>query len=156
MANPVSNIMNSFAEGSIVPKISTSILLGIIFHQSIRSIEFELFIFHFAIASLLIFLSLVFASGLLQATLLFGSFHASLFSSIVIYRLFFHRLHRFPGPFGAKLSRFYALKLSAKHVQYYKESAKMHSQYGDFVRTGRLTLSRAAYALHTDVIYRPS
>ncbi|OCL07514.1 putative benzoate 4-monooxygenase cytochrome P450, partial [Glonium stellatum] len=55
---------------------------------------------------------------------------------IVVYRLFFHRLHKFPGPFGAKLTRFYAVSRASKNIQYHKEVAKMHEQYGDFIRTG--------------------
>ncbi|KAF4545568.1 Cytochrome P450 [Lasiodiplodia theobromae] len=52
------------------------------------------------------------------------------------YRLFFHRLRKFPGPFGAKLSRFYVTLTSAKKVQYHEEIKKWHEKYGDFIRTG--------------------
>ncbi|KAE8353448.1 monooxygenase [Aspergillus coremiiformis] len=64
------------------------------------------------------------------------SFNTGMIISIVIYRLFFHRLHRFPGPVVAKLSRFYDACLAAKHIQYNVEIAKLHHTYGDFIRTG--------------------
>jgi len=134
------NIMNRLAEGDVGPKVIASVLMGLIFHQSIRSIEFELFVAHFATASLLALLGCIYTLGFWQAILLLVSFNASLLFSIATYRLFFHRLHSFPGPFGAKLSRFHATRLTAKNVQYYKELAKMHSQYGDFVRTGKSKL----------------
>ncbi|KAF7588967.1 hypothetical protein BBP40_004969 [Aspergillus hancockii] len=69
------------------------------------------------------------------------SFNTGLLSSISIYRLFFHRLHHFPGPFGAKLTRFYDATLAAKNVQYNVELRKLHEQYGDFVRTGPREIS---------------
>ncbi|EKG20298.1 Cytochrome P450 [Macrophomina phaseolina MS6] len=55
---------------------------------------------------------------------------------MAVYRVFFHRLRHFPGPFGAKLSRFYSAYLAGKDIKYYKEIEKMHRKYGDFVRTG--------------------
>ncbi|KAK8079286.1 hypothetical protein PG994_003093 [Apiospora phragmitis] len=63
-----------------------------------------------------------------------SAFNAGLASSILIYRLLFHRLHRFPGPFEAKISRFYAARM---HLA----TQKMHDEYGDFVRTGPRHLS---------------
>ncbi|KAL1961494.1 hypothetical protein VTN77DRAFT_1673 [Rasamsonia byssochlamydoides] len=64
------------------------------------------------------------------------SFNTGLILSIGVYRLFFHRLRRFPGPFWAKLTRFADAAKAAKNVQYNVEVAKMHKQYGDFIRTG--------------------
>ncbi|KAK8137190.1 cytochrome P450 [Apiospora sp. TS-2023a] len=68
-------------------------------------------------------------------------FNAGLVSSILIYRVFFHRLHRFPGPFAAKVSRVYAARASADKLQMHLESQRMHDEYGDFVRTGPRHLS---------------
>ncbi|KAE8414084.1 hypothetical protein BDV36DRAFT_299395 [Aspergillus pseudocaelatus] len=73
-----------------------------------------------------------------RVTLLTTSFNISLISSISIYRLFFHRLHPFPGPVACKLTRFYSAFLAAKNIQYNVELKKLHEQYGDFVRTGKL------------------
>lgn len=76
----------------------------------------------------------------IQTTAVTGTFLAGVFSSMLIYRASFHRLRRFPGPFGAKLSRFWSCAKAAKNVQYYKEVEKMVEQYGDFVRTGMFQL----------------
>ncbi|KAE8333837.1 cytochrome P450 [Aspergillus sergii] len=70
-----------------------------------------------------------------RVALLTTLFNTSLISSISIYRLFFHRLHPFPGPFACKLTRFYSAFLAAKNIQYNLELKRLHKQYGDFVRT---------------------
>ncbi|KAK8029550.1 hypothetical protein PG993_010841 [Apiospora rasikravindrae] len=62
-------------------------------------------------------------------------------ATLVIYRLFFHRLHRFPGPLAAKLSRFYAARASADGLQMHLATQRLHDEYGDFVRTGPRHLS---------------
>lgn len=67
-----------------------------------------------------------------------SAFNTGLASSIAIYRLFFHRLHHFPGPWLSKLSRFYDAYLAGKNVQYNIEIAKIHEKYDDFFKTGRL------------------
>lgn len=59
----------------------------------------------------------------------------AMFSSIVIYRVFLHRLKDFPGPLWARISKiWHAWK--ARHRQNYLLLAKLHHEYGDFVRTG--------------------
>ncbi|KAI2465220.1 monooxygenase [Annulohypoxylon bovei var. microspora] len=70
-----------------------------------------------------------------MSTLVLG-FHTGLFSSMVIYRLFFHRLRKFPGPVDVKISRLLSAFRAAKKIQYQKELVKMHNEYGDFIRTG--------------------
>ncbi|KAF1352739.1 cytochrome P450 [Lizonia empirigonia] len=93
--------------------------------------------YHFMALSLSSFLGLIYAfaqiegrslsSAFLQAAVFATSFNAAVLTSIAIYRLIFHRCR----------NRFYAAYLSAKDVQYFKELAKVHAQYGDFVRTER-------------------
>jgi hypothetical protein len=62
------------------------------------------------------------------------------YSSILVYRGFFHRLRKFPGPFWARLSTFYATRLSYRSkLHLYEEVQALHRQYGDFVRLGRQT-----------------
>ena len=41
------------------------------------------------------------------SALILLSYSASLFTSIVIYRIFFHELRKFPGPIGARVSKFW-------------------------------------------------
>lgn len=69
---------------------------------------------------------------------LFASYVAGLFSSIIIYRLFFHRLRHFPGPFLAattKLWHVYQNRASRNHLVL----DKLYKQHGPFVRTGMIT-----------------
>lgn len=104
--------------------------------------------YHFMAISSASFLGLIYAivqiddqslsGAFLRATIFATSFNTALLLSIATYRLVFHRCRNFPGPLPAKISRFYAAYLSAKDVQYFKELAKVHAQYGDFVRTGGL------------------
>ncbi|QGA22244.1 hypothetical protein EYB26_009960 [Talaromyces marneffei] len=61
----------------------------------------------------------------------------SLFSSILIYRAFFHPLKGFPGPFNARLSKFWSLKkVVDSKLRWWKILDRLHEQYGDYVRTG--------------------
>lgn len=62
---------------------------------------------------------------------------AGTFSSILVYRVGFHRLNRFPGPFAARLSNFYITRLSTKNSQLFKEIQELHRIYGDVVRVGK-------------------
>jgi hypothetical protein len=72
----------------------------------------------------------------MQVSVIAMSFNAGLFTSMITYRIFFHRLGHFPGPFGAKVTRFWSAWITAREVKYHKEVAQMHQKYGDFVRTG--------------------
>ncbi|KAF2180461.1 cytochrome P450 monooxygenase-like protein [Zopfia rhizophila CBS 207.26] len=66
---------------------------------------------------------------------MFGSYLGSLFSSILIYRLFFHRLKRFPGPRLAAATKFWHVWESRNSTNYLVMQ-KVHQNYGTFVRTG--------------------
>lgn len=64
-----------------------------------------------------------------------SSYLAALFTSMTVYRLFFHQTSHFPGPRLAAVTKFY-------HIWYIRDSRnymymqKLHERYGDFVRTG--------------------
>lgn len=73
--------------------------------------------------------------GISAAWALCGSYLAGLFTSMSIYRVFFHRLSRFPGPFPAKISKMYSVWVTWKG-QPYQEVVKTCDKYGDIVRTG--------------------
>lgn len=141
--------MDSFLDSFFHDAVSTAgsaAMLGLLFHQAIRMVEFELYMFHFMGASVASYFGLIYSfiqfgghsvpSAFARASLFATSFNATLLTSIAVYRLVFHRCRSFSGPFGAKLTRFYATYLSSKKVQYYKDLAEMHATYGDFVRTG--------------------
>ena len=61
---------------------------------------------------------------------------AAIWTSMVIYRVFFHRLHPFPGPRLARVSKFYH-SLCCYRMDNHKIRAGLHEQYGDFVRIGK-------------------
>lgn len=63
-------------------------------------------------------------------------FNLSCLLSIGVYRLLLHRCGKFPGPLGAKLSRFLIACIPSKKPQNFKELEKMQAEHGDFVRTG--------------------
>ena len=76
--------------------------------------------------------------ALLEASLIFACYLISLFTSMLVYRLLFHRLCTFPGPVLARSSKLW----HAWKVRYSKNHLlldQLHRQYGDFVRTGVLT-----------------
>ncbi|KAK3303718.1 cytochrome P450 monooxygenase-like protein [Chaetomium strumarium] len=66
-----------------------------------------------------------------------------LYSSMLVYRAFFHRLSEYPGPFLARLSTFYITARSVRKLHLYEEVQKLHAQYGDYVRLGPRELSIA-------------
>jgi hypothetical protein len=120
----ISDLLHYAAHGDITYGTATAALLGVVFHLSIQSIEFEFFMYHFMVASALTFSSMTYALGPLRAVLFAGSFNCALLTSIAVYRLVLHRCGAFPGPFGVKISEFYAARLATKNVQYYKELRK--------------------------------
>ncbi|KAK4041875.1 cytochrome P450 [Parachaetomium inaequale] len=68
------------------------------------------------------------------------SYFAGLYTSIALYRLFFHPLRRFPGPFWARLSNLYHARIIRKSDNYLVIQ-KLHEKYGPIVRTGPSNLS---------------
>lgn len=76
-----------------------------------------------------------FSQGLLAAWAVCGSYLAGLFTSMTVYRIFFHRLRRFPGPFPAKVSKLYSVWL-ARNSKLYQDVSDLCDKYGDIVRTG--------------------
>jgi hypothetical protein len=84
--------------------------------------------------------------AILQASFAGTSFLAGLGVSMVTYRLFFHRVRRFPGPLGAKISRFTVMSdVKKSGMKYHQELEKLHRQYGDFVRVGMYHLVSIFY-----------
>lgn len=65
------------------------------------------------------------------------SYSAALWTSILLYRAFFHRLRRFPGPFMARISKLWHVWKLAPRSDNFILLDRLHKQYGDFVRTGK-------------------
>lgn len=148
MSLPLQDVLRDVARADALQSTLVAAALGLAFHQVARSIDFEKVLFKYLAASFLSFLALpyVYARANLgglslgravaKSSLLAVAFHASLLLSIAVYRLVFHRCGKFPGPLAARVTRWYSFYLHAKEGQFHKELARLHEQYGDFVRTG--------------------
>ncbi|KAI3289225.1 hypothetical protein DTO002I6_6967 [Penicillium roqueforti] len=129
----------------------TFLVLGAAFHQFIRPYEIDNNIFSLAALYLGNILALcaawTYAYSLsvpraIGCTLLAACyFNVGLTVSILVYRAFFHRLRKFPGPWTAKLSRLSAVNRAIKRTQHHRDLQEMHEKYGDFVRTGPREIS---------------
>lgn len=85
-----------------------------------------------------------FSTTRLISFLLAATFTTSLFTSIAVYRAYFHPLRHFPGRPLAKLTQLHSLTLTAKSgLRWHQILQSLHSQYGDYVRTGPRELSIA-------------
>lgn len=137
----------SALEVDLLTSLASATGLGILFHLSVlRKVEVDAYMYHLLILftitkiglgfTYLLITAFTLPQALVRVTSVGTAFYVGITISIGIYRLLFHRLRSFPGPLGAKLSRFYTVRKASKNVQYYKEVAKMHEEYGDFVRTG--------------------
>ena len=68
------------------------------------------------------------------------SYLVGLYGSLTIYRIFFHPLKKFPGPFSVKIT---GLWFSARlmRLDAHKKVLALHRKYGDFVRVGSSDIS---------------
>ncbi|KAL3462282.1 cytochrome P450 [Aspergillus heterothallicus] len=134
-----------------VRTICTFLLLGSAFHQGIRRYEIDnrlrLLLTSYLLGILMLcvvyaqFLSLGWLHTVASIMLASSSFQLGLVASMLLYRAFFHRLRRFPGPFSVKLTRLSIMMRSLERTQYHLDLEDMHRKYGDFVRTGPRELS---------------
>jgi len=79
-------------------------------------------------------------NAVIEATLLLLCYFAGLYSSLSIYRVFFHPLKKFPGPFGNKLGNLW-FSFQLGKADAYKKVLGLHEKHGDFVRVGSSDLS---------------
>lgn len=84
----------------------------------------------------------IYKTSLSDATSIAAVFWTSLWLYIGVYRTFFHPLKHYPGPFAARLSKFWVIKQvlgSGGHLHW--EHQRLQKEYGDYVRTGPRELS---------------
>ncbi|KAK6954544.1 hypothetical protein Daesc_004511 [Daldinia eschscholtzii] len=120
--------------------------LGVLFHLTIAQMgDVEDFVYSLLAIMGLIMLGFVsfsvslgssLLSALTELSVLTATFNAGLFSSMIIYRVFFHRVRKFPGPLALKISRFSSALMVFKEAKYHKDVARLHDKYGDFIRVG--------------------
>jgi hypothetical protein len=127
----------------------TALASGTAFHQLVKRVEFDRYpksVVGFVFGSILP-LSLIlwnaspqygsFWSAFKMSWLLVSCAVTSLSTNMLIYRAFFHPLKNFPGPFGAKLTKFWGFrKVFESKIRYFKIAGKLQEQYGDYVRAG--------------------
>jgi len=74
-------------------------------------------------------------NGAIHALLFSSAYVVALFTSMVSYRLYFHRIRHFPGPLAAKTTKLYAAYLN-RNGKMHMEHLALSERYGDFVRVG--------------------
>ncbi|SCN79469.1 related to pisatin demethylase cytochrome P450 [Fusarium fujikuroi] len=130
-------------------------VLGILTHLFIfRRGEWNLYVFNILQAFAVLEISLVYIvaravagedSTLWKVTAISSCFTLSTLTglsfSMLIYRGWFHRLSRFPGPFWARLSNLYITFHAFKKFRLFEEVQQLHRKYGDIVRIGPTELS---------------
>ena len=145
----VHSLLHDWAQANSYHAFIGPAFLGVLFHISIQTVEFEKYMFHFLAAlpvmavvmstAFSAFCRLTWAQAIVRSVIIEIIFNLSCLVSIGTYCFLFRRCGRFPGPVEAKIIRFWTAYISSKDVQYYKELAKMQAKYGDFVRTGMIT-----------------
>src|SRR5690242_3195415 len=70
-----------------------------------------------------------------RALPLIATYTSSLFTSIVLYRLLFHRTRHIPGPRLASVSKLWHV-FHSRNATNFRVLQRLHSQYGELVRTG--------------------
>ncbi|GLA77870.1 hypothetical protein AtubIFM55763_010061 [Aspergillus tubingensis] len=93
-----------------------------------------------AVAYLHVSWGTVWREALVTVSLHAASYLLGTFSSLLLYRLVFHPLGSFPGPWLARISDFWLvsqMKNNNKHVKL----VELHEKYGPYVRIGPSTLS---------------
>ncbi|KAL9613391.1 MAG: hypothetical protein Q9204_008901, partial [Flavoplaca sp. TL-2023a] len=74
-----------------------------------------------------------------------------LYVSLLAYRLLWHPLRRFPGPFGARITSLW-LSTQLKNGNAHKKMLELHRKYGPFVRIGSSDLA-IAHPLGVPAVY---
>lgn len=71
-----------------------------------------------------------------NVSIITGAYSSALFASMTVYRLLFHRLRSFPGPYSARVSKIWH-SWQARYSTNHLLLEDLRKQYGTFVRTGR-------------------
>ncbi|KAF2034994.1 cytochrome P450 [Setomelanomma holmii] len=120
----------------------TSYLLGplaaVTLHELIlRRAEVDHLALSIIVTSIVAYFTIFLYAGFLPATTLSASFWLPLWSYIGIYRAYLHPLRKYPGPFGARLSKWWTVKQNwDTDLHFHRRLQDLQTEYGDYVRTG--------------------
>ncbi|KAF1809510.1 cytochrome P450 [Eremomyces bilateralis CBS 781.70] len=93
------------------------------------------------IVALVQYFEFTLSAAIVTLAVSYGSFFAALFTSIGIYRLFFHPLRNFPGPVASRVSQFVPILWAAKKLDHFRQRDRLHAKHGEYVRIGPNLLS---------------
>jgi hypothetical protein len=104
---------------------------------------FEIAVFHL-VTGVSLYMAFILSRGVgagyILATVACLLYLSGLSASIIIYRIWFHPLAGFPGPFAAKITKFYGPWI-ARNGRMHWEHTKISESYGDIARIGQFDLS---------------
>ncbi|KAI3392598.1 hypothetical protein diail_5472 [Diaporthe ilicicola] len=142
----ISAWLRAAVDVDVFQAVSTATILGLVFHNTfLRVVEVEGFMYTLIALGFITFSGLVAVhiyagfvplDAFARVSLLSISFNFAVFLSIGLYRVFFHRLRKFPGPSLAKVSRFYSAYKASQDLKYCEHVREWKQEYGDFIRTG--------------------
>jgi hypothetical protein len=121
---------------------------AVILHELVlRRVEVDHLALPILAVSITAYWVLVHYTSFIAATLVAISFWIPLWLYIGVYRVFFHPLKSYPGPLGARLSRWWAVKQTwDSDLHYHKVLQHLQDEYGDYVRTGMHSTKPQYYA----------
>ena len=111
--------------------------------QYLQTLFYGFWPFSFILARLL---QVQYVQAVQLSAVTIGTYLIALCMSMLIYRSFFHRLHDFPGPRLAKLSKFYQF-FTGLRLDAFRRTHEAHRIYGNFVRTGMLLWTRSSQSI---------
>jgi hypothetical protein len=116
-------------------------LAAILLHELVlRRVEVDRHVLPIITVSISVYWLLVTYSNIVSALLITTCFWVPLWIKIGVYRAFYHPLKAFPGPFAARLSKWWTFKKSYEtNLHYYRVQQAVQKQYGDYVRTGTIS-----------------
>ncbi|MCJ1464976.1 hypothetical protein MMC07_003591 [Pseudocyphellaria aurata] len=141
------SLANFIVENAV---IASSLVLGLLSHwlyfirgeHHLHALLFVKLFFWLPILSCLslVLLRVPFARAVQLTASVAAAYLGALWTSIIIYRTLFHRLHHFPGPALARTSKLYHVAQLGQ-MKNFRQLAAWHQRYGDFVRIGPAELS---------------
>jgi flagellar biosynthesis protein FliQ len=131
---------------SSMPLQVFALIVGVFSHltyfihgEHLTNIPKLLAVVFFAQCALLFFLNAMYGFSKLSAlSILFrlsASYAVGVWTSMLIYRIFFHPLKNWPGPFAARITQFHRV-FQVRKLDQYRYLQSLHNRYGDFVRIG--------------------